>query len=202
MLELQNCSKRLGHTHAVQDISLRLNAGERVAISGPNGAGKSTLLKLIAGIIKLDRGAVLWKGNALRGRVKRCLGYVPEAADPPAHLTVAELLHFISAAKNSEPCSRELVERLGLVELLGARVGELSLGQRRRASIAAALVGDPGLLILDEPTNGLDPAAIAELSALLREDDERIVLFVTHDADFASATATRKVALAGGRISP
>ncbi len=201
MLELQNISKRLGHTHAVREICLSVEDGQRVAISGPNGAGKSTLLRMIAGVIEPDRGSILWNSADLRGPQRRHIGYVPEGANPPEHLSVAELLHLIAATKQCEPCSRTLVERLEVVQLLGARISELSLGQRRRACLAAALTGNPELLLLDEPTNGLDPKAIANLVEILTEDDTRTVIMVTHDQNFAEAVATRRIAMEAGRAS-
>ncbi len=200
MLEVQNISKKLGAVHAVDDVSLQIGEGERVAVRGDNGAGKSTLLRLIAGVLEPDRGSVLWQGEPLRGRSRRAVGYVPEAADAPPHLTVSELLHLIASTKGCDPCSRELVETLGLPDLLGARIGELSLGQRRRACLAAALVGDPGLLILDEPTNGLDPTAITDLETLLLAGESRATLFVTHDQTFASAVATRTLGMQAGKL--
>lgn len=200
MLELENISKRLGSTVAVRDVSFRVETGERVAISGANGAGKSTLARIVAGVILPDRGSVRWKNSELRGSLRREVGFVPEAADPPGHLTTAELLHLISATKQCQPCSRELVERLDIADLLGARISELSLGQRRRACLAAALVGDPGLLILDEPTNGLDSSAISHLTALLTEQADRTVLLVTHDQAFAKATATRQITMKSGAL--
>tara|TARA_R110002073_G_scaffold74100_2_gene181091 strand:+ start:91822 stop:92457 length:636 start_codon:yes stop_codon:yes gene_type:complete len=201
MLKLENLWKRLGRTQAVRDVSLTITDGQRVAISGPNGAGKSTLLRIIAGIIEPDRGSMHWNTSELRGAVRRCVGYVPEAADPPGHLLVGELLHLIAATKQSEPCRHELVERLELDTLLGARISELSLGQRRRACLAAALVGDPELLVLDEPTNGLDAQAIANLVELLTEDSNRTVVLVTHDQSFAKAVATRHEAMKSGTLT-
>jgi ABC-type multidrug transport system ATPase subunit len=200
MLEIENISKRLGHTHAVRDCTLAIQDGERVAIAGPNGAGKSTLLRMVAGIIEPDRGSIRWNTSELRGPLRRCIGYVPEAANPPGHLSVAELLHLIAATKQSKPCDRTLVERLELENLLGARISELSLGQRRRACLAAALVGDPELLLLDEPTNGLDAGAIKALAEILVEDAGRTVLLVTHDQNFAKRVATRHVAMDAGAL--
>ncbi len=201
MLEIENISKRLGHTHAVRDCTLAIQDGERVAIAGPNGAGKSTLLRMVAGIIEPDRGSIRWNTSELRGPLRRCIGYVPEAANPPGHLSVAELLHLIAATKQSKPCDRTLVERLELENLLGARISELSLGQRRRACLAAALVGDPELLLLDEPTNGLDAGAIKALAEILVEDAGRTVLLVTHDQNFAKRVATRHVAMDAGALN-
>jgi ABC-type multidrug transport system ATPase subunit len=127
---------------------------------------------------------------------------VPEAADPPGHLSVAELLHFVSAVKKCASVSREIVEILQLPELLGEPIGELSLGQRRRACLAAALTGDPQLLLLDEPTNGLDAEATGALAEMLAESrPSRVLICATHDLAFAGRIETRRVELVKGCFS-
>jgi ABC-type multidrug transport system ATPase subunit len=202
VLEIKNISKRLGSNLALDDCSLRVKAGERIVVRGSNGAGKSTLLQVLAGVLTADRGELLWEGIRLHGKrskMRQSIGYVPEAADPPGQLSVAELLHFVAAVKKCESVSAELIALLQLGELLGEPIGELSLGQRRRACLAAALTGDPKLLLLDEPTNGLDAEAIEALSQLLaKPDDSRVLICATHDLDFASAIETRRVEIASG----
>lgn len=204
MLEIKNLSKRLGPNLALDDCCLRVDAGQRLVIRGSNGAGKSTLLQILAGVLSPDRGALLWQGLPLHGRrskVRQSLGYVPEAADPPGHLSVADLLHFVAAVKGCAATSSELVERLCVSELLGERIAELSLGQRRRACLAAALTGDPQILLLDEPTNGLDAdaaLALAELLAMARPD--RLLVCATHDLEFATRIETRRVEMAKGNF--
>jgi len=202
MLEIKGLRKRLGGTVAIDDIDLVVAPGERLAIAGANGAGKSTLLKLIAGVLVPDRGTIFWKGDRLSGPARRTLGYVPEAADPPGHLTVQELLHLVAATKGCAPAPQELLERLDLGPMLGALISELSLGTRRKACIAAALVGDPQLLILDEPTGGLDDDAIETLLDLLLENQERTVLLTTHDPTVAKRATSREVILVRGRLDP
>lgn len=199
MLELSGIEKRLGRATVIRNLSLEVRAGERVVIAGPNGAGKSTLLRIIAGVISPDRGSIRWNGADLVGLHRRQLGYVPEGADPPGELTVAELLNLVRATKGCEPISRSIVERLDLDGLVNARICELSLGQRRRACLAAALTGNPPLLLLDEPTNGLDAAAISELGGLIDENDSHTVLLVTHDSGFAERVSTRRLTMVEGQ---
>jgi ABC-type multidrug transport system ATPase subunit len=178
--------------------------GERLVIHGRNGAGKSTLLQVLAGVLSPDRGVLLLDGNPLHGRRRegqKQVGYVPEAADPPGHLSVGELLHFVAAVKGCDPPSAESLAPLALEELMGERISELSLGQRRRACLAAALTGQPSILLLDEPTNGLDLQASQALAAMLAiANPERILICATHDLDFASAVETRRVEMSAGAI--
>lgn len=201
MLEITDLHKRLGGTMAVRDSNLVVKAGERVVVMGPNGAGKSTLLKLIAGVLTPDRGAIVFDGEPLSTAGRGPIGYVPEAADPPGHLSISELLHLVSATRESEPLDPKVVARLQLDMLLGASISELSLGQRRRACLAAALVGQPRLLVLDEPTNGLDAEAVTMLADLLIEDEGRAVLLATHDQQFASRVATRQMQMRDGKLT-
>lgn len=204
MLEVKAIAKHLGATAALQDCSVALSLGERVIISGPNGAGKSTLLQLLAGVLQPDRGELLLSGKPLHGRLRegqQNAGYVPEAADPPGHLSVAELLHFVASVKGCAPPSAELLAPLALESILEKPIAELSLGQRRRACLAAALTGDPTLLLLDEPTNGLDAQATAALATMLATPNEkRILICATHDLDFAAAVETRRIEMREGRI--
>lgn len=204
MLELDHVRKRLGATLALDDCNLRVDAGHRVAIVGANGAGKSTLLKIVAGVLTPDAGAVRWRSQSLssgRSTLRKKLGYVPESADPPPHLSIAELLHFIAAIKDCQTLGNEELEEFGLCQMLDARIGELSLGQRRRACLAAALTGDPELLILDEPNNGLDRGSLEVLAAMLAKRPACTVLLATHDRAFADLLGARLVSMASGRVT-
>ncbi len=207
MLEVCEVVKRLGGTMAVDGVSFSADAGECICLVGTNGAGKSTLLSLVAGVLRPDRGEVLWKGEPAYGKtsaLQHGCGYVPEAANPPMQLTVADLLHLMQAVKQTSAISSDVRARLGLDGLMGARLDQLSLGQRRRACLGAALVGSPALLVLDEPTNGLDPEGISTLRDLVIEQKERgaILVLATHDLEFAQDVQTRRIALALGKVLP
>lgn len=205
MLEVDSLSKRLAGAPVVRDVSLRVDAGSIATLAGENGAGKSTLLRLIAGVLEPERGAVRLDGQPLVGRassLRKRIGYVPEAADPPPYLTAGELFRVLAAIKNCEAVSAERVAELGAGELVDRRVGELSLGERRRVCLAAALTGGPALLLLDEPTNGLDPAGIGTLQALLCKERERgaAILLATHDRAFAEAVADQRLSMRAGTL--
>ena len=198
--------KRFGGREVLQGVSLSCARGERVALLGANGTGKSTLLRIIAGVIEPEAGTVLLDGASLLGKVpapRARLGYVPEAADPPPHLTTAELLALVAALKRAPPLGDAVLDRVGARALIDQPIGSLSLGQRRRACLAAALVGEPTLLVLDEPTNGLDPGGVEMLAGLIRDraGSGTTTLVATHDLDFADAIGARRVALDAGRVA-
>ena len=171
-LSLADIVIRRGRRVIVDRVSTTIAAGEIVAVVGDNGVGKSTLLSCIAGILAPASGAVLVAGESVwgaRGRqARRQLGYVPEAADPPAHLTGAELWALVAATKQASPPSDAVRTAFGLDDLASLRLSTMSLGQRRRACLGAAWIGSPALLVLDEPDNGLDAARWASLVAALR----------------------------------
>lgn len=205
MLEVDGLRKRLGPVVAVDAVSFRTELGRIVAVTGENGAGKSTLLRLLAGVLVPDRGRAELDGQSLLGRapeIRRKVGYVPEAADAPPYLTGAELLRLVAAAKECERIDGGLLERLGLRAIVHRRVGEYSLGERRRLCLAAALLGAPGLLLLDEPGNGLDAEGVERLAELL--EDERAagtgVLLISHDAALCSRLADEELRMGQGRI--
>lgn len=197
--------KRLGGRAVVDDVSLACEAGTITVLAGPNGAGKSTLLKIIAGVIEPDRGTVEIAGESVvrrRVQARSRLGYVPEAADPPAHLTVDELLSLVASLARAASPDAHTRDRLGIAALGAQQIDRLSLGERRRVCLAAALIGDPVVLILDEPTNGLDVGGIAMLEAVLteRRDAGCAILLATHDRDFATRVATVTLAVEAGRL--
>ena len=191
-LRLADVGKRLGGRRVLDRVGLELDGGA-LAVVGPNGCGKTTLLRIVAGVLAPDEGDVLLDGHRLdRAR----LGYVPEAADPPAHLTVEELLALVAALRRASPLAQPLKTELGLDGIAGQRIGSLSLGQRRRACVGAALVGSPWLLVLDEPTNGLDPVGVDLLARLLRDHAAHgAILLATHDLAFADGLGARRHAL-------
>ncbi len=198
-VKVTNVSKRLGGNQVLSEISFDHEVGV-LALLGENGAGKSTLLQIVVGLIRADAGAVTIGGRTVL-EARHSLGFVPEAADPLPFLSVYELLSLVSGVK-SAPLPDDAIDSLSLRPLIDQRIGTLSLGQRRRACLAAALVGQPWLLVMDEPTNGLDAEGVETLALTLERHvaGGGAALVATHDSAFCDRVARRTLRLRGGRF--
>ena len=201
--------KRFGHIHAVQGIDLEVPAGQVLGFLGPNGAGKSTTMRMITGFLEPTAGSVTLDGIDLAAdpiAAKRTFGYLPEGAPAYPDMTVEEFLGFIAQARGYRGReARERVERaIGRVNLKGVRkqaFETLSKGYKRRTGLAQALLHDPGILILDEPTDGLDPNQKHEVRELIKElGGERAIVLSTHILEEVEAVCTRAVVINKGRI--
>ena len=199
-IEVRGLGKRRGGRWVVDDVSFVVAPGEIVALVGGNGAGKSTTLACVAGSLALDRGWAAIAG-ATSGRRRFC-GYVPEGADPPGHLTAAELWALVSGLRGGAPLDDATRAALDLATVAPLRFDRMSLGQRRRACLAAALVGAPPALVLDEPDNGLDDRGLAAMADLLAAATARRagVLIATHDPAVRARIATRTLVIEAGKL--
>ena len=192
MLRFDNVSKSYGSRRVLQDRTGRFAPGA-FALRGPNGIGKSTLLRVLAGVDEADGGDIVIDGHSLRARpadAKARLSYAPDECPVYPFVTGGELLAFVACAKRCAISDKVsgIVERFGLVRHLDTRCGAISLGTQKKLMLAAAWIGDPGVLLLDEPSNGLDADARAVLVALLAAQRETSVVFMsTHDKAFADA---------------
>lgn len=203
LLVVERLRVKRGGRVVLDDLALSASAGEIVGVVGKNGCGKSTLLMTVAGVLAPSDGRVLVAGASVWGvqrdrvRARKALGYVPEGADVPGFLLGTELWALCAASRGTDPPSPELIERLGLDELRDLALERMSLGQRRRAVLAAALLGPPSLLVLDEPDNGLDARRTDALVAILREHAAagRATIVATHDAALLDQLGARIVAL-------
>ena len=203
ILEVERLTLRRGGRTVLADRALTAAAGELVGIVGKNGSGKSTLLMAIAGVLAPTDGRVrieganVWGSSRERARARKALGYVPEGADPPGFLLAGELWALCATSRDAQPPTPELVEQLGLDELRDLPLERMSLGQRRRACLAAALLGPPRLLVLDEPDNGLDLKRTEALVALLRAHVAagNAAVMATHDAALLDQLRARIVKL-------
>jgi ABC-2 type transport system ATP-binding protein len=198
-----------GRLPALDVVSFDIGRGEIVGLLGPNGAGKTTLMRLLTGFLAPTRGAVVIAGCPMaddpRG-ARRAIGYLPEAVPLPPEMRVTEYLAFRAALKGIARPARagaidEVIERAQLGERRSQIIGTLSRGARQRVGLADALLGHPPILILDEPTVGLDPNQIRETRALIRDlGRERTVLLSTHVLSEVEALATRVIILHRGRV--
>ena len=207
MLELSHLSKRFGSLQALDDLSLSLDRGEIVGFVGSNGAGKSTTMRIVMGVLAADSGAVTWMGAPVDAAIRRTIGYMPEERGLYPRMKVAEQLVYLArlhglSASAAKAAAERWTERLGLEGRRGDEVQSLSLGNQQRVQLAAALVSDPELLILDEPFSGLDPVAVDVMSQVLLERAAAGVptLFSSHQLDVVERLCDRVVIIRSGRL--
>jgi ABC-2 type transport system ATP-binding protein len=209
MIQVDRVSKRFGRKAALVDVSFRVAAGEIAALVGPNGAGKTTAMRILAGFLAADAGRVAIAGHVLpAARVAACarLGYLPEAAPLYGEMRVDEYLRFRARLKGVARGAvgervADVTARLGLLDQRRVLVSRLSRGFRQRVGLADALIATPPVLLLDEPTAGLDPVQMREVRSLLSDLGEGCaVLLSSHLLAEVEAVADRVVVLVGGRV--
>ena len=206
-LRVENLTRRFGAVTALDGLTFEVPAGQIVGFLGPNGAGKTTTMRAVFGLTDLDAGAVTWRGEPVGARERRTFGYMPEERGlyPSMPLTEQVVylgrLHGMSAAE-AESAARSWLDRLGLAARAADRVESLSHGNQQRAQLAAALVHDPDLLVLDEPLAGLDPAGIDAIAEVLREQAAigRCVLLSSHQLDLVEDLCESVVIIDHGRL--
>lgn len=209
MIEAENLSKDYGTVVAVKDLSFRVGAGEIVGVLGPNGAGKSTTLRILAGFLGATSGSVRIDGLDVAREpllAKQKLGYMPEAAPLYPELRVEEYLSFRAAAKRvpragRRAAVRRVMELTSVSDMRDTLIAHLSKGYRQRVALADALVASPPLLILDEPTAGLDPNQIRETRGVIRElGKTHTILLSTHILSEVEATCDRAIVIDRGKL--
>lgn len=209
MIEASGLRKRYGRLVAVDGISFKAEPGEVLGFLGPNGAGKSTTMRMIAGFLAPTAGTAKVCGHDVQDdamAARRALGYLPEGAPSYAEMTPSGLLGFIAELRGLSGAARRtriefVVQRLALASVLHQGIDTLSKGFRRRVGLAAAIVHDPAALILDEPTDGLDPNQKHEVRALISElAKERTLLLSTHILEEVEAVCTRAIIIAQGKV--
>lgn len=209
MIRTENLGKRYGRLDAVAALDLRVAPGQILALLGPNGAGKTTSMRMIAGFLRPTTGRAMVCGHDVVRQpieARRALGYLPEGAPSYDELSVAEFLNFAARVRGLTgiPGARridEMIERLQLQPVLAQTIETLSKGYRRRVCLAQALLHDPPALILDEPTDGLDPNQQREVHVLIRRmARDRAIIVSTHALDEVRAVCNRVAILARGRL--
>lgn len=208
MINIKHLSKQYGNIAALNDINLSLKSGEIVFLVGPNGAGKSTLMKLISGYITPSSGEVLIKDSSTQSDRKTLsfLGYVPENAPLYGDMSVYEYIRYVAdiwqlTEEEFDKNMSFVIENLQLKEVLNQKIETLSKGFRRRVAIAGALIHNPPILILDEPTEGLDPNQKFQLHQFLKDyGKNRLIIISTHLMEEVEAVANRVLLINKGQL--
>ncbi len=207
MLTFSNVSKRFGAVQALDGCSLSVARGRMVGFLGPNGAGKTTSMRAVFGLVEPDAGEVRWDGRPIGLAERLRFGYMPEERGLYPRMRVGEQLTYFGCLHGMEEREAQVaagrwLERLGLTERAGAKVEELSHGNQQRVQLAAALLHEPELLVLDEPFAGLDPVAVPTLAEVLRGEAARgaAVLFSSHQLELVEDICEEVAIIDHGRI--
>ncbi len=205
-ISIKNVCKSYGTQEVLKNISFEVPRGQIAGLLGPNGAGKSTLMKIITTYITPDKGEVNVAGFSIRNNpmeVRKNIGYLPEHNPLYPDMYVKEYLHFCRSFYKGIPPARvdEIIEITGLTPEMHKKIGQLSKGYRQRVGLAAAIIHDPPVLILDEPTTGLDPNQLSEIRKLIRKlGKEKSILLSTHIMQEVEQLAHRVLILQNGEI--
>lgn len=209
MIRIEHLYKSFGDVHAVKDVTFNVEKKEVVGLLGPNGAGKTTTMRIITGYMMADRGEV-YIGEisvfAKSLKTRAMIGYLPENAPLYLDMEVTDFLNYIAQIRNIDAKDRtkrirEMVEVCGLEDVVGRPIGNLSRGYKQRVGLAQALIHQPPILILDEPTTGLDPNQIIEIRNLIKKiGEERTVILSTHIMQEVEATCGRAFIIDEGEL--
>ena len=206
MIRIENISKSFGKLKVLNSISVACNEGETISLIGPNSSGKTTLIKCLLGMVIPDSGKIFFDGKEISGswQYRNHIGYMPQIGRYPENMTIGEVLDMILdlRKKNTEETDRELVQSFGLDKILSKRMRTLSGGTRQKVSASLAFLFHPRVLILDEPTAGLDPVASEALKEKIRreKDKGRIILITSHILSDLDDLVSRVIYLQDGNV--
>lgn len=207
MLEVHDLSVSLGNIPIIKDISFEAKEGEIIAFLGPNGAGKTTCMRLLCGVYLATKGQIKLNGEVLTQDLKKYqkqIGFLPEGAPLYGNMSVKEFLEFIARCKSCEDPKNAVIkatEHANLRSVFHQIIDTLSKGYKRRVAMAAAILGEPKVLILDEPSEGLDPNQKAKLRESVNSLSQgRIIIISTHDLEEVSQLCTRVILFDKGKI--
>lgn len=210
MIHVEHLYKSIGKTSILNDVCLHVGEGEVVGLLGPNGAGKSTMMKVLTGLWKAEKGRVEVCGVDVLlnpDEVHRHIGYLPEQNPLYADMYVREYLLFVARMRaqteqrSNSAAVEHLIDLVGLTPQANKRIRELSKGYKQRVGLAAAMMGDPEVLILDEPTTGLDPNQLEDVRALIRDlGKHHTVILSTHILQEVKAICSRVIIIDHGQI--
>ncbi|MCG8325395.1 MAG: ABC transporter ATP-binding protein, partial [Thiotrichales bacterium] len=208
-INVKSLDKRFGHIHAVRDLSFSVSRGEVLGFLGPNGAGKSTTMKMITGFLEPTAGTVEVCGaDVLQDpiSVKQKIGYLPEGAPCYGEMTVTRFLNFIADIRGLSGADKQksidaAIEKINLQSVVNQSIETLSKGFKRRVGVAQAILHDPEVLIMDEPTDGLDPNQKHEVRELIKTmAKDKAIVISTHIMEEVDAVCTRAIIIASGQL--
>lgn len=206
ILQINQLSKKTNKSTLIEPLNYNVSRGQILAICGGNGAGKSTLIKLIIGLIKATSGDVIVSGLKKSDNKRKYLeqfGYMPDDFIFPGSMTTRELIEFYARIKNvNKQKYEDILDEVGLLDKLNEKVGNFSKGMKQRLLLAQTLLSDPNILILDEPTNGLDPYWINQLCHIMltAKKNDQTVIFSTHDLHVVEKIADEVLFLGSGQV--
>jgi len=207
MIEVQNLEKRFGSFRAVDDISFNVDKGTVLGFLGPNGAGKSTTMRMITGYLKPTKGSISVCGHDVVAKpleARRHIGYLPESAPSYAEMTVKEFLHFMAemrGVKGRRKAVNAAIDKCFLGDVRNQVIDTLSKGYRQRTCFAQAILHDPPVLVMDEPTDGLDPNQKKVVRDMIKEmSSEKVIILSTHVLEEVEAMCNRVLIISGGKI--
>ena len=205
MIEIIGLHKKYGKTPVLCGVTLSIRQGGIVAVLGPNGSGKTTLIKSILDMVVPTYGTIELNGKPVRGQwtYRDQINYLPQIANFPSNLSVTELINMIKDLRNgNELMDDRLIELFDLKPFLNKKLGQLSGGTKQKVNLVISMMNDDPILILDEPTTGLDPVALLSLKSLIREQQQagKLILITSHIMSFVEEMAERIVFLLEGNI--
>ena len=204
MIEINNLHKNFGKVEVLDNVSLTIEDKGIFAILGPNGSGKTTLIKSILGMVIPQAGEIVINGNNVKGKwdYRKDIDYLPQIAQFPDNITVIELLKMIKNLRGKKANDQELIDLFKLKPFLDKKLGNLSGGTKQKVNLVLAFMFDSPILILDEPTTGLDPISLIHLKDLIRREKKagKTILITTHIMDFVETMADEIVFLLEGDI--
>lgn len=204
-LQIINLTKQFGNQTALNKINIEINNNEIIGLLGPNGAGKSTLMKSIVGALKIDEGQIIFNGKDIRENeieTKKNIGFLPENNPLYDDMYVKEYLSFVADLHQvSNQRIEDVIDLVGITPEKSKKISQLSKGYKQRVGLAQAILHEPDLLILDEPTNGLDPNQIIEIRNVIKEiGKEKTVILSTHIMQEVEALCSRVILIHEGNI--
>lgn len=204
MIQFKNLHKRFGKLTVLDGLDLDIKKKGILAILGPNGSGKTTLIKCLLGMVIPNKGEINFNGNSIlrKWNYRNNLNYLPQIANFPPNLTVKELIKMIKNLRPKESNEQELIDLFGLKEFLNKKFGNLSGGTKQKVNIVLTFMFDSDLIILDEPTTGLDPISLIHLKELIQIEKAKgkTILITTHIMSFVNEVADEIVFLLDGKI--